>query len=236
MKRLSLVVVALIAAFIAGFFAGLFYQGYEANSYRAEAIETARTNAVNETKKLYEGQIAELKAQVQQPKVPSTANAPTAQPAPSQMYLRAEQLRALSPAEAVSLLRQNLLWANISYDEKEEMIDLKSRDGSEGFIQYSRGRILFLRLTLPRKTAPPASALPMIGIQVPGPPTQTWHSGVRWESGFGVFKMVDAISGEKVTMLGVDYVEKSVIKQWEMEEPGYWEAKQRLEEIKGKFR
>lgn len=236
MKRLLLASVGLVVGFIAGFFCGLFYQGYEANIYRAEAIEAARTGAVNETGKVYEREIAELKAENQRLKGLPTKNTATPQPSPTPVYLNAGQLLGLTPAEALSLLRQNVLWGDVSYDEKGEMILLKAGDGSHGFVQYSRGKTLFLRLTLSKTITPPVSALPLIGIQAPGPPTQTWEYGVRWESGFGVFKMVEAIGPKRGTILGVDYVEKSVLKQWEMEEPGYWEAEQWLKEIKEKFR
>jgi len=100
MKRVLLILIGLIVGCIVGFFAGLLYQEYEASNYNFKAIEAARTSAANETKKVYEEQIAGLKAQIQQidetkktneeriaritpqiqPKVTPIANTPIGQP------------------------------------------------------------------------------------------------------------------------------------------------------------
>ncbi len=131
----------------------------------------------------------------------------------------AAALRGLSPTAAVQALKRVGNLKAVSWKKSDETVVFTGADGASGLIQYSRGRLLFLRLTLSERSRPARpELLKTLGIKDLPPATSVWPAGQRWEKGVGPFKMVEAYAHNQGTLLGVNYVEKAEITKWENEE------------------
>lgn len=139
------------------------------------------------------------------------------------LYIDATALVGLPPQKAIDLLQKSPAWNEVSYNPKTGVISLKAAGGVDGLVQYDRGVLLSLRLTLPQERVPVSKeTLRAIGIRSPPEPSvvesrQGSISVLKWERGFDQFHMVIVTKLADVTVLGVDYVPRSVIEAWEQQ-------------------
>jgi len=145
------------------------------------------------------------------PATPARPTAPAPRPTP---YFDAVALGGMPMAKALSTLKNTNVWTFVAYNKKDGGINLKAKDGTDGFAAIYNDKVIWVQLSIPRSLPKDRSTLAQMAIYDAPGPDQTWPNGTRWTSGFGPFTKVEIVVGAQ-TLINAFFVPEAVKKQWE---------------------